>query len=397
MTARPASPALQAISGLQSAQGWVHASSTPVDAGDPGRFHALFGRDSLIVALQVLPQRPDVAAATLRALAGLQGAADDPEIDEEPGKIVHEYRPIAPAWLIDRGWPLRDGGIRYYGTSDATCWFLVLLDAAGDPDLQAELRDACLAAGRWLERALDRGLGLVRCGPRRFLGGLAQQGWRDTQDPGSDEHGGGIVDAAGRTPPAPLADADSQAVAVSALTALTRLDPERRDHWQGRRDRLRALIAQRFRPGVMAIDGDDQPVPGAGSQLGWLLWSGALDGEDARAAVERLTRPDVLTEHGLRTLASTHPAFLVGGYHRGSVWPFDNWIGWGGLLAAGASDAAEYVRGGVLRAVAQLGDYPELYAVRPQDGAAERIPVANRVQAWTVGAVAAFELGWTGH
>ena len=51
----------------------MHASAESVAADDPGRFHALFGRDSLITALQVLPEQPEVAAATLRALAARQG------------------------------------------------------------------------------------------------------------------------------------------------------------------------------------------------------------------------------------------------------------------------------------------------------------------------------------
>ena len=59
---------------LLSEEGWPYASTPPVEEGDPGRFHALFGRDSLITSLQVLPARPDVARATLRALAATAGA-----------------------------------------------------------------------------------------------------------------------------------------------------------------------------------------------------------------------------------------------------------------------------------------------------------------------------------
>ena len=57
------------LAAVLSDDGWPYASSLPVAAGDPGRFHALFGRDSLITSLQLLPVRPDVARATLRALA----------------------------------------------------------------------------------------------------------------------------------------------------------------------------------------------------------------------------------------------------------------------------------------------------------------------------------------
>ena len=50
---------------LLSEEGWPHASLPPVEPGDPGRFYALFGRDSLITALQVLPERPEVEEQVL--------------------------------------------------------------------------------------------------------------------------------------------------------------------------------------------------------------------------------------------------------------------------------------------------------------------------------------------
>ena len=53
------------------------------------------------------------------------------------------------------------------------------------------------------------------------------------------------------------------------------------------------------------------------------------------------------------------------------------------------------MRSGVLRALAELGRYPELYAVE-RDGTLSGVPLANRVQAWTVGAVLAFTTGWDG-
>ena len=380
---------------LLSPEGWVHASSEAVDSSDPGRFHALFGRDSLITALQVLRRRPEVATATLRALASRQGAVTDPETEEQPGRILHEDRPVAPDWLVAQGWPVRDGALRYFGTSDATSWFLVLLDATGDPALGQELAAARERAAAWLEGALGAGDGLVRCGPRTFPGGLSQQGWRDARDPQHDGSGGGIVRPDGSAPDSPLADADSQAATVAALDALVRLDPDRAAHWSGLAADLRARVEAAFGPEVMALEAGDRPVPGAGSQLGWLLWADALSPAATARAAERLSRPDVLTAYGVRTLAASHPAFLTEGYHRGAVWPFDCWLAWGGLRAAGHLEAAEQVRAGVRRAVAQLGRFPELYAVTPT-GELRGVPVANRVQAWTVGAMIAFDDDWDG-
>jgi glycogen debranching enzyme len=374
---------------LLADEGWVHASMPPVEKGDPGRFHALFGRDSLITALQVLPQAPEIAAATLRALAARQGTKDDPEVDEQPGKILHEWRPVAPAWLVEKRWPVRDGRLLYYGSADSTSWFLILLAATEDPALAQELEAARAAAGAWLARALDDGGGLVRYGPRTSSGGLVQQGWRDAVDP-QEAVGQGILRADGTTPEAPLADADVQAAAHAALHALERLDPAH--GWAERATTLRERIAAAFTPDVMAIEADGTPVTGAGSQLGWLLWSHALEDEAAERAADRLTRPDVLTAHGLRTLSEHHPQFAPARYHRGAVWPFDSWIGWSGLRAAGRTPEAEQVRAGVLRALDQLGRAPELYAVE-RDGTLAPVPIANRVQAWSVGARHALEHG----
>jgi glycogen debranching enzyme len=381
------------LDGLLSPAGWPYASAEPVTEGDPGRFHALFARDSAIVSLELLPVRPDVARATLRALASLQGRVEDPETDEEPGKIVHEWWPRAPERLRRAGWPLRGGELRYYGSADSTSWFLVLLASLGDSSLAAELEAAWRAAGRWLEGALRRGGGLVRHGPRLAPGGLAQQGWRDAEDPADPAcHGAGILSAGGEVPTPPLVDAETQAVTVAALRALAALSGERR--WAEEATRLTAAIEEAFDPETLAIAGGGERVAGAGSQLGWLLWADALPESAREDAAERLTRSDVLTPWGLRTLSSKHPLYAPDAYHRGAVWPFDSWLGWGGLRATGHRDAAEELRCGVLDAIGTIGQAPELYAVGPHGP--EPISIANRVQAWTVGARWALEHEWDG-
>src|SRR4051794_27863817 len=168
---------------LLAPEGWAYASLPPVEPGDPGSYHALFGRDSLIFGLQLLQSRPDVAKATLRALAALQGEVYDPEIDEEPGKIIHEYRPVAPRPLVEAGWPLRQGGIRYYGSADSTSWFLVLLAALDDVTLAGELSHARSAPGARLERALNRGGGLIASTRRSDPCELFHQGGGDAPGP----------------------------------------------------------------------------------------------------------------------------------------------------------------------------------------------------------------------
>jgi glycogen debranching enzyme len=364
------------IDELLSEEGWPYASSPPVEEGDPGRFHCLFGRDSLITALQLLPERPDVARATLQALADRQGRESHPGTLEEPGKIGHEFRDAAPAVFVDSGWR-GEGPFAYYGTADASSWFIVLASLVGG------FEEPARAAAEWLTGALERGGGLVRHAPGEW-GALTQQGWRDTIDPTS-AYGGGILRPDGTVPEPPLADVDSQAVAYAALRALG--EDSRAD---ALRERLSALV-----PEAMAVEAGDRVVEGAGSQLGWLLWADALDDAARETAAERLCGPDILTAYGLRTLSSESPMFEPHGYHRGTVWPFDSWLGWGGLRAAGRVEEAERVRTGVLAALDRLGRSPELYAVS-LDGEVEPVALSNRVQAWTVGARWALENEWDG-
>jgi glycogen debranching enzyme len=369
--------------------GWPNASSASLGAGDPGRYNCLFGRDSLITALAVLPARPDVAAATLRALAAIQGTHEDVTWDEEPGKIVHEVRPaISVARRGYLGLELPEGELRYYGSADATPLFLHVLATTGDARLAAELEPRWRAAGDWLLGALERGGGLLRW-HRRAPGGLVQQGWRDSTDPiGSPSQGSGILHEDGSLPEPPVADADTQAAALAGLRGLARLSGDGA-HAEAA-EALGARVGAAWDPETMALDAHDRAVRGAGSQLGWLLWAGA----PVAGAAERLAEPDVLTDYGLRTLSDRHPQFDPQSYHRGSVWPFDSWLGWGGLRAAGHAEAAERVRRGVLAGVERIGRYPELYAVT--DAGPEVARLSNFVQAWTVGAVWALRNEWDG-
>jgi glycogen debranching enzyme len=372
---------------LLSPEGWPYASSLPTAADDPGRYHCLFGRDSLITSLQVLPARPDVARATLRALAARQGTQVDPLTLEAPGKIGHEFRDQPPAGFV--GWP--PGPFRYFGTADATSWFLVLLAATGDTALIAELAAHWRAAAAWLAAELDGGAGLIRHGVD-VERGLTQQGWRDAVHPVHDGTGGGTLRPDGSVPAPPLADADTQAVTVAALRAVALLSGA--DEWRERHDAMRALVTQTFLPDIVMIDRDGR-IPGAGSQLGWLLWADAIEPSAVAEAAHRLCQDDLRTPFGLRTLSAQAPMFEEEAYHRGSIWPFDSWLGWGGLRAAGRTDEAETLRRGLLDAMADLGGYPELYAVTPE-GALARVAIANRIQAWTVGAAWALQHEWDG-
>ncbi|HEX6818416.1 MAG TPA: glycogen debranching N-terminal domain-containing protein, partial [Ktedonobacterales bacterium] len=139
-----------------------------------------FGRDGLITSLEFLPWFPEVARGTLAFLAAWQGTKFDDFTEEQPGKILHEFRTGEMAHL--REIPF----IPYYGTVDATPLFLMLLEAyirwSNDlPFLRAHWENA-KAAARWMVEHGDMdGDGFLEY-TRHSAKGLVNQGWKDSWD-----------------------------------------------------------------------------------------------------------------------------------------------------------------------------------------------------------------------
>src|SRR4029079_12868653 len=114
-------------------------------------FMTVFGRDTIITCLQTLVFGPELARTALEVLADLQAKEDDPSIDAEPGKIVHEVR---------EGKAARRWFPRYYGTIDATPLYLVLVSEVwrwtDDIALMRDLKEPAMAALRWIDEYGDR-------------------------------------------------------------------------------------------------------------------------------------------------------------------------------------------------------------------------------------------------
>ena len=86
-------------------------------------FNTPFGRDGIVTAFECLWLRPSLARGVLAFLASTQAGDTIPEQDAEPGKILHEMRNGEMATL--REMPFG----RYYGSVDATPFFVVLAGA----------------------------------------------------------------------------------------------------------------------------------------------------------------------------------------------------------------------------------------------------------------------------
>ena len=155
----------------------------PVDifywAGVPW-YDALFGRDSIISAMQVIPYNPEVARSTLRVLASFQGRKVDDWRDEQPGKVPHELRVGEQANLNH----IPD--TPYYGSVDSTPLFLILIaeyiDWTGDMRIFHDLMGSVDAAIGWIDRYGDvDGSGFTSYLCRSPMG-LYNQCWKDSWD-----------------------------------------------------------------------------------------------------------------------------------------------------------------------------------------------------------------------
>src|SRR5262245_52502259 len=235
-------------------------------------FMTVFGRDTLITCLQTLLFGPELARNALEVLATLQATEDDPSIDAEPGKIVHEVRQgrAAQRWFA-----------RYYGTLDATPLYLILFSElwrwTGDGSIADDFKAPALRALEWIDRYGDRdGDGFVEF-ERRAPHGLEVQSWKDSGD-SQRFHDGRIATGA-------IAPSEVQGYVYDAKLRLAEIareawrDRELADRLTNEAEDLKHRFDDAFwcddRGGfyALALDGDKRRVDSICSNMGHLLWS----------------------------------------------------------------------------------------------------------------------------
>jgi glycogen debranching enzyme len=350
-------------------------------------FMTVFGRDTLITCLQTMLFGPELARGALEVLADLQAHEDDPDIDAEPGKIVHEVRhgKAAKTWFA-----------RYYGTVDATPLYVVLLSElwrwTDDTPLVRRFKEPALRALAWIDEYGDRdGDGFVEY-QRRTPRGLENQSWKDSGD-SQRFHDGRIAKS-------PIAPCEVQGYVYDAKRRAAELA---REVW---RDGALALrleaeaeeLRQRFdeafwveeRGGyyALALDGEKNRIDSLCSNIGHLLFSGIVPSHRVDQIVDRLMGDELWSGWGVRTMSTGDAGYNPLSYHNGTVWPHDN-----SLIAYGLARAARWPEAHrIIRTMLTASGHfayqlPEVFAGlhRSETGFPIAYPTAARPQAWAAG------------
>lgn len=363
-------------------------------AGAPW-FFTLFGRDSLWAARLLLPLGTELAASTLRVLAGLQGSRCDDETAEQPGKIMHELRSgilTIPGENVSLP-PL------YYGTVDATPLWVCLLHDAWRWGMPPEQVQALLpnleAALAWMRDYGDSdGDGFLEYADTTGHG-LANQGWKDSAD--------SIQWRDGRLADGPIALCEVQGyaheAAVSGAALLDHFGRPGGDDWRAWAAALKSRFADAFwieSPGgaypAIALDAQKRPVDTVTSNIGHLLGTGILTPAQAERVAQRLVSPELDSGYGLRTMSTDSVGYWPLSYHGGSVWAHDTAIAITGLARCGFTAGAAALSEGLLAAASGFGyRMPELHSGDPRASTPSPVPypAACRPQAWSAAAAIA--------
>jgi glycogen debranching enzyme len=353
-------------------------------------FSTAFGRDAIITAWQILWFEPSLAKGVLTYLAAHQAEEVSAFRDSAPGKIMHETRKGEMPALGEVPFG------RYYGGVDTTPLFVALAGAyaerTGDLALIQDLWPALLAATAWMEHFGDtNGDGLIDYARGRDTG-LANQGWKDSQD--------SVFHADGRFPDGPIALVEVQGYAFAAYRAMSRFargrgDEEAADRWGAHSEHIRETVERRFwmeDQGFygIAIDGAGELCRVKTSNPGHLLFCGLPSPDRARKVTRQLLSARFDSGWGVRTLATGEARFNPMSYHNGSVWPHDT-----ALCAMGLSRYGE--RDGVVTLMSELFEtasklemrLPELFCGFPRNAGEPPVayPVACLPQAWAAGSV----------
>ncbi len=352
-------------------------------------YNTVFGRDGLFTAMQMLVTAPEIARNVLEYLALHQARRDQPELDAEVGKILHEERHGELAAIGEV--PFQ----RYYGSVDATPLFLWLAglyyNRTGNLEFIRKILPSIRLALLWLDNNIDQDeKGFVRYS-KRCASGLDNQGWKDSFD-GINHQTGELL--AGR-----IALCEVQGYAFQGWLSASRLfkaldEPTDADACHQKAVALKQRFSSAFWDDdrgyvYLALDGKDRPARVLSSDAGHCLATGIVSLTQADAIARRLFSKELFSGWGIRTLGSAEKRYNPMSYHNGSIWPHDNSLIAVGLHYYGLKSQVIHLATALFEASMYfpLQRLPELYCGferRAREGPTH-YPVACSPQAWATG------------
>lgn len=353
-------------------------------------FSCPFGRDGLLACLKFLPWFPQIARGTLSFLAAHQGTKIEPFTDEQPGKILHEFRTGEMANLREIPY------VPYYGSIDVTPLFIIALEQyirwTNDQAFLEQLWPNAEAAARWIQEYGDKDGDTFIEYQTESEKGLSNQGWKDAWD--------SVSLSTGELAVQPIALCEVQGYAYAAYRAMSYLAGrlgklQEIACWEQAAEELREKFLQCFwweeeQTFYMALDGLKRPCDVVTSNPGHCLWSGIVPEEIAQKIIDRLMCEDMYSGWGIRTLSTQAARYNPMSYHNGSVWPHDTAIVGAGFANYGGKTEAAMLLQNVLETSLYYdrARLPELHCgfpKRPGYGPTP-YPVACSPQAWAAGA-----------
>lgn len=434
---KPLTPPILALYTVTSSTGkGVYASSDTLFKG------AVFGRDSLEVAEDLLVLKPRLVRHILLTLASLQGLHESDISEEERGKIVHEYRTaIVDGRPLDNmtrhifnelasKWGGNSAEMAYYGSVDATPHFIRVLgmycERYGNKILDSkftrrdgttdDVRGSLMLALDWLRNKLAASnSGLLEYHARNPKG-IENQVWKDSREFYVHENG----ELANHEQP--IASIEVQGLVYDALLYGSKLLHSDANELAAQADELRTrTIELLWRPEkkyfALGIDYDNdlnmRCIETATANPAALLDTRFFNGlpqEERQQYIQGIAcaimGTDFLTDAGIRSRSLGEKALVKYWDYHGSFtsWPKETYDIAKGLRRQGLPKLATELENRLLNVIRKSRTYPEfvyvdfrgrVFAGAPslrEHGNLSLVDGTNapeNIQAWTVSAVLA--------
>ncbi len=364
--------------------------------------YAVFGRDSIQFAEDVMCSFPHLSHEIILLLARLQGVKTNTLTEEEPGKIHHEYRsryfnqkPISESankilGILAAKWGGENNELCYFGSVDATPLFVSLVrnycQVYGDQILaeQVTRRDGQTVTVRVCVReAAELVMSKVNSSEWNLLefkrmnpNGLLYQAWKDSST--------GYLHLSGEPANADdgIASVEVQGFAFDALydaAELVAISEKEAEDMRTAANKLRdSTLEKLWLPDkkyfAVGLDRDSagktRQIATITSNAGQLLRSdmwATIDNSKfyTDPIVAKLMSPDFLTDAGLRSRSLEHVGLVdFSDYHGSQVtWPRDTFTVARGMAKLGYAHEAKKLQDAVLHAVSVSGEFYEFFMV----------------------------------